>query len=148
MNYKKVKKDYERAAYLLGVYDILKQCGVPEKLVHYFAPFCVNSGYSLGEVTRIQCGGVLIVERDTRAHYTGCARRYNNTAVHGYTCVNFSKKALRKFVDLCAELERTRLFARRTEIYNGLVGLIREATDAETTKHKHGAPNPIYWATL
>ncbi len=146
--YQKVKKDYERAAHLLSVYDALKSCGVPEKLVHHFAPFTVNSGYSLGEVTRIQCAGVPIIEHDKRAHYTGRARRYNSTAVHGFTCVDFSKKDLRKFLNLRAELHETPVNARRFEIFDELQNLIRNAIDARTAKHKEGVCKCIIWGDL
>lgn len=133
---------------MLGVYDALKSCGIPEKLVHHFATFAVGSGYSLGEVTRIQCAGALIVEHDTRTQYTGRARRYNSRAAHGYTCVNFSKKDLRKFIDLRAELSATPLNARRFEIFNDLQRLIYDAVDPQTVKHKAGVHECVYWATL
>ena len=148
MNYQKIKKDYKRAVYLLGVYDALKSCGIPEKLVHYFAPFTVGSGYSLGEVTRVQCAGALIIERDTREYYTGRAKRYNSRAAHGYTCVNFSKKDLRKFVDLRAELSATSVNARRFEIFNELQRLIYSAVDKQTAKHKTGMHECIHWGDL
>ena len=148
MNYQKVKKDYERAAYLLSVYDALKSCDIPEKLVHHFAPFAVASGYSLGEVTRIQCAGVLITERDTRTAYKGRAKRYNATAAHGYTCVNFNKKDLRKFLDLRAELSATPANARRFEIYDELRRMIYGAVDKQTAKHKAGVCGCIYFGDL
>jgi hypothetical protein len=155
MNYQKVKKDYERATYLLSVYDALKSCGIPEKLVHHFAPFSIYSGYKMGELTEIKCNGLLIVRYDDRELYRGSAKRFNCSAAHGYTCVNFSKKNLRKFIDLSAELstEEAKIKAyettqKRHDLLQEIKALIWGAVEEETTKHKKGSYIYLSWRKL
>ena len=84
-----------------ALYEVLKANGISYKKASSFKKFIIDSHYSMGELTVLTVGKekkTVFVE-DTRETYGKSSYKY--TPVHGRIEVNFSKKALKEYVELC-----------------------------------------------
>ena len=85
---------------LKKLYETLRANGISYKKASSFRKFAINSHYSMGETTILTVGkeNTVVFKEDTRETYSNS---FKYTPVHGRIEVNFSKKALKEYVELC-----------------------------------------------
>lgn len=102
-DYKKVVRELDYLTAIKKEYDALISCGIPVGKAHFFdLPYEVNSGYSMGETIDIYCNDKKVLTRDNKQEY---AKSCKWRATHGYLRIVFTKKALRKYIDMWAEIK-------------------------------------------
>lgn len=127
MTYKETKERFAELRRALNLYDALHIFGgVPYNKVHNFIAPYYASGYTMGETLVVRCNGITIAEADYRQHY---AKSCKWRPKHGEVVLNFTKKAMRQYVELCAALEAETDVAERYEIIKKKDALIRAAID-------------------
>ena len=85
--------------------ETLISFGMSEKSsIHWdVSPINVYSNYSMGELIKFQCNGKTFAEQDKRQFYKG---KYQNCENHGLIVFNFTKKALKEYLNLCEKIHR------------------------------------------
>lgn len=133
--YKEVNERFVELRKLLTLYDVLHiYGGVPYKDVHYYMPPYFASGYTMGEVLVVKCNGVTIDTVDRRKHYSkGCKWK----AKHGRIVINFTKKAMRQYVEICKSLCDENV-KNRSELITKERALLEDALDLADSEMKGG----------
>ena len=97
-SYKQLVSELDAINNLKLKYDTLINCGIPVCKVHHWEfPTSVTSGYSMGETIVIFCNDKRILTIDRCQHY---AKSCKWKPKHGHIKIVFTKKDLRKYVDM------------------------------------------------
>lgn len=72
--------------------------GIPKTNVHKFIKPCVDSGHSMGEVTKLYCNGEIVCMYDRTTEY---AKSCKWKAKHGLVVIECNKKELKQYFDMC-----------------------------------------------
>ena len=125
--YNEAKEQFTELRKLLNLYDVLHIFGgVPYKDVHYYMPPYFASGYTMGEEVVVKCNGVIIDTIDRRKHYSkGCKWK----AKHGRIVIDFTKKAMRQYVEICKSLCDENNIKNRSELVTKERALLEDALD-------------------
>lgn len=122
LTYKALTERLGELTDLKTLYDSLVACGIPQGKAHYYVRNLCSSGYSMGEIVEVWCNGKLIDRvNNTKEYAKSCSWR----AKHGLVVLNFTKKALRRLIDINIGLEH----ASRTENHSDYTRLYYERRD-------------------
>ena len=129
--YKQVKTQLETLNSIIDLYDKLINCGIAKDKVHYYeSPHCY-SDYSMGEEIDVRCNMKPIEKVDNRKYY---AKSCKWSEKHGYILLNFSKKDLKRYVQIGLEMEFA-LKSKDNKLYLNLLvekkALLRKSFVAE-----------------
>jgi len=83
-----------------ALYEVLKANGISYKKASSFRKFTINSHYSMGETTILTIGKqkTFVFTENTKDTYSNSC---SFTPTYGKIVVNFSKKALKEYIELC-----------------------------------------------
>ena len=113
--YKQVKEQLDVLNNILDLYDKLNECGIAKDKVHYYeAPKC-SSDYSMGEEVDVRCNMRQIQLIDKRRYY---AKSCKWNEKHGFILLNFSKKDLKRYVQIGIEMEQAQKAKDRNRYLN------------------------------
>lgn len=140
-----VKETLQDAINTMNVYlRLIEKCGIPKSVVHQFTTPQIDCGYSMGELTEVYCGDVLIDSVDTRQFYKD--KKYNRSVHHGYAKVVFSKKKLREYIKLNESARKEKNIDERFKIYDELDEFVLGCIDKETLDVKRGHKASRKWS--
>lgn len=132
--YKEAKERLLELRKLLNLYDILHLFGgVPYKDVHFYMPPNYASGYNMGEVIVVKCNGVTLDTIDNRKFY---AKSCKWRPKHGHIVLNFTKKALREYIEICHKLAVESDIKKSIESLEVKRILIKDAIDLNSSDIK------------
>lgn len=83
---------------MMALYNNLHDNGIAYKNVHYYESPKISSNYSMGEKVLVNCDGKTIQIIDNCQEYAKSCR-WN--AKHGHIVIDFSKKGLKDYVNVC-----------------------------------------------
>lgn len=96
-----IRKTYEQVKRKLELYDRLISFGIPKEIVHFYTCPERSRDYSVA----VMCNGqkVQIIDYWAQEYAMSSRRR----AYHGYLVFNFTKKALKEYVQTCYSIIMT-----------------------------------------
>ena len=120
-----VESVYQKVKARLDLIDRLRECGVPKSKANSFKLFPTHfgSGYKMGELVEVYCGDKFIYRADYRQEY---ARSCKWKANHGYMVFFFTRKDLRRYVDICHEFLVAKDLDRKVSLIDEAVALMKK----------------------
>lgn len=124
-----VRKTYEQVKRQLELYDRLISFGIPKEIVHFYTCPERSSGYSVA----VMCNGQKVQIIDWAQEYAMSSRR---RAYHGYLVYNFTKKALKEYVQICYSIIMTENPDTTRSLERKRYKLIEQSFDAKNSDIK------------
>jgi len=115
--YNHVQYELNKLNETMELYNNLHTCGIALNKVHYYEKPKCSSEYSMGEKIEVCCNGITIQVIDDRQYYAKSCKWQEK---HGYILLNFSKKDLKRYVEIGVEMEKV-LQRKEMEAYWGLM---------------------------
>ena len=98
--YEQVERELEQLNQTMELYDRLISFGIPKEIVHFYTCPETSRDYSV----TVMCNGQKVQIIDKTQEY---ARSCKWRAKHGYIVIDFTKKALKEYVQTCYSIIMT-----------------------------------------
>ena len=132
--YQQVKNEIAENTNKMDLFEKLHFEGISYKNVHYYVTPPVSSNYSMGEQVDVRCKNRPLEKVDHRQYY---AKSCKWQPKHGYIVIDFDKKGLKDYVNLCKKLNGEMDLKTRVDLINERQSLVRKYVKTEFCEFKN-----------